>query len=87
MIPDTQAVETGYLAHHPHQGISLSEAGWKEKWFVFVLRRMLLSFLVILSEKEMANHSSILSEKSHGQRSLVVYSPWVSKELDRTEAI
>ena len=85
MIPDTQAVETGYLAHHPHQGISLSEAGWKEKWFVFVLRRMLLSFLVILSEKEMANHSSILSEKSHGQRSLEGYILWFHKKSDMTE--
>ena len=27
-------------------------------------------------EKEMATHSSILVWKSHGQRSLVVYSPW-----------
>ena len=27
-------------------------------------------------EKEMATHSSILAWKSHGQRSLVVYSPW-----------
>ena len=27
-------------------------------------------------EKEMAAHSSILAGKSHGQRSLVGYSPW-----------
>ena len=27
-------------------------------------------------EKEMATHSSILAGKSHGQRSLVRYSPW-----------
>ena len=27
-------------------------------------------------EKEMATHSSILVGKSHGQRSLVGYSPW-----------
>ena len=33
----------------------------------------------------MATHSSILPEKSHGQKSLVGYSPWGSRELDRTE--
>ena len=36
-------------------------------------------------EKEMATHSSILGE-SHGQRSLVGYSPKSRKELDMTEA-
>ena len=36
-------------------------------------------------EKEMATHSSILPRKSHGQRSLVSYSPWGRKELDTTE--
>ena len=35
-------------------------------------------------EKEMATHSSILAWKSHGQRSLVVYSAWGRKELDMT---
>ena len=35
-------------------------------------------------EKEMAPHSSIF-EKSHGQRSLVAYSPWGCKESDMTE--
>ena len=39
-----------------------------------------------LLEKEMATHSSILAwKKSHGQRSLVGYSPWGHKETDRTE--
>ena len=33
----------------------------------------------------MATPSSILPGKSHGQRSLVGYSPWGSKELDLTE--
>ena len=34
-------------------------------------------------EKEMATYSSILArKKSHGQRSLVGYSPWDSKESD-----
>ena len=33
--------------------------------------------------KEMATHSS--TGKSHGQRSLVVYSPWGCKESDRTK--
>ena len=38
------------------------------------------------SEKEMAAHSSILPGKSHGQRSLVDYSPWGHEESDMTEA-
>ena len=33
-------------------------------------------------EEEMATHSSILAEITRGQRSLVGYSPWGSKELD-----
>ena len=36
-------------------------------------------------EKEMATHSSILAWKSHGQRSLVGYSPWGLKESYMTE--
>ena len=36
-------------------------------------------------EKEMATQSSILSGKSHGQRSLVGYSPLGRKESDTTE--
>ena len=36
-------------------------------------------------EKEMATHCSILAGKSHGQKSLVGYSPWGCKELDTTE--
>ena len=35
--------------------------------------------------KEMATHSSILPRKSHGQRSLVGYSPGGPKDLDMTE--
>ena len=38
-------------------------------------------------EKEMASHSSILSGKSLGQRSLVAYSPWGHKESDMTEQV
>ena len=38
-------------------------------------------------EKEMATHSSILARKSHGQRSLVGYSPWGPKELDTAEQL
>ena len=38
-------------------------------------------------EKEMATHSSILSGKSLGQRSLVAYSPWGHKESDMTERL
>ena len=33
-------------------------------------------------EEEMATHSSILAWRSHGQRSLVGYSPGGCKELD-----
>ena len=32
-------------------------------------------------KKEMATHSSILAGKSHGQRSLVGYSPWGLKRV------
>ena len=35
-------------------------------------------------EEEMATHSVFLPGKSHGQRSLVGYSPWGHKELDMT---
>ena len=38
-------------------------------------------------EKEMATHSGILLEQSHGQRSLEGYSPWGLKELDMTEQL
>ena len=35
-------------------------------------------------EKGMATHSSFLLGDVHGQRSLVGYSPWGRKELDKT---
>ena len=38
-------------------------------------------------EKEMATHSSTTAWKTHGQRSLVGYSPWGCKELDTTERL
>ena len=38
-------------------------------------------------EKGMATHSSILAGEFHGQRSLVSYSPWGSKESDTTECL
>ena len=38
-------------------------------------------------EKEMATHSGILAWETHGQRSLVGYSPWGRKELDTTERL
>ena len=38
-------------------------------------------------EKEMATHSSILAGESHGQKSLVGYSPWDRKESDMTERL
>ena len=36
-------------------------------------------------DKEMATHSNTLSGESHGQRSLVGYSPWGHKKLDMSE--
>ena len=36
-------------------------------------------------EKRMTTHSSILTGKSHGQRSLAGYSAWGHKESDTTE--
>ena len=38
-------------------------------------------------EKDMATHSSILTWKMPGQRSLVGYSPWGRKELETTESL
>ena len=35
----------------------------------------------------MATHSSILAGESHGQRSLVGYSPWSRKERNTTEPL
>ena len=36
-------------------------------------------------EEEIATHPVFLPGKSHGQRSLVGYSPWDRKELDTTK--
>ena len=38
-------------------------------------------------EKKMGTNSSILAGKSHGQRSLVGYSPWGRKESNSTEQL
>ena len=38
-------------------------------------------------EKEMAIHSTTLPGKFHGRRSLIGYSPWGCKELDKTERL
>ena len=38
-------------------------------------------------EEEMATHPSTLAGESHGQRSLVGYSPWSRKEWDMTEPL
>ena len=38
-------------------------------------------------EKGMATHSVFLPGESHGQRSLVGYSPWGRKESDTTEQL
>ena len=52
---------------------------------LFCVWLILDSEFLIFMEKEMATHSSILSGKSHGWRSLVDYSPWSRKESDTTE--
>ena len=39
-----------------------------------------------LEEEGMATHSSILAWRTHGDRSLVGYSPWGCRESDTTEA-
>ena len=38
-------------------------------------------------EEEMITHSRFLPGASHGQRSLVGYSPWDRKELDMTKQL
>ena len=38
-------------------------------------------------EEEMATHSSVLARESHGQRSLVGYSPWGRTESHTTEQL
>ena len=38
-------------------------------------------------EEEVSTHSSILAWETHGQRSLVGYSPWDRRELDMTEQL
>ena len=38
-------------------------------------------------EEGLETHSSILPGESHGQRSLVGYSPWSHKESDMTEEL
>ena len=38
-------------------------------------------------EQKMATHSRTLAWKSHGQRSLVAYSPWDRKQSDTTEQL
>ena len=38
-------------------------------------------------EKEIKTHSSILAQKSHGQRSLAGSSPWGHKQLDMIEQL
>ena len=40
-----------------------------------------------IEKKEMATQSVFLPGKSHGQRSLVGYSPWGCKESDMTEQL
>ena len=42
-------------------------------------------FLVIFWRREWQSTPVFLPGKSHGQRSLVGYSPWGCKELDMTE--
>ena len=50
----------------------------QEKWVQSLGRENLL-------EEGMATHSVFLPGESHGQRSLVGYSPWSHEESDMTE--
>ena len=38
-------------------------------------------------EKKMATHSNVSPRESHGQKSLVGYSPWGCKESDMTQRL
>ena len=52
----------------------------RENWIQFLSQEDPL-------EKEMATHSSILSWRIHGKRSLVGYCLWGCKELERSEQL
>jgi len=49
--------------------------------FIFVISSLLIKAM----EKEITAHSSTFPAESHGQRSLVGYSPWGCKKSDTTE--
>ena len=71
-------------------GHQLAIACLERPWSSGSLLLFFLFFLyltLVLLEKAMATHFSILAWRIHGQRSLVGYSPWGRKELDTTERL
>ena len=74
--------ETGYHLGFPSDSV-VKESAWNSG-DVEKTRVQFLDWEDPLG-KEMTTHSSILAEKSHGQRSLAGYSSWGFKELDTTE--
>ena len=60
-----------------------------ENCSVFLSQHLVIykAYLITLTEKAMAPHSSTLAWKIHGQRSLVGCSPWGREELDMTERL
>ena len=61
-----------------------------ENFFFFAIAQPCVTWVPSLGqedplEEDMATHSVWLPRESHGQRSLVGYSPWSCKESDTTE--
>ena len=74
-----------HASFNPGQGMEFLVATLKNSPAIQEVQVQALSWEDPL-EKEMAAHLVFLPGKSHEQRSLVGYSPWGQKELDRTEA-
>ena len=57
----------------------------QREWVLFLSQGLFYTCGLWSVRKEMATHPSILPGKSHGQWSLVGYSPWGRRESDTTE--
>ena len=75
------AVRNGPLGFHPPRMVPLGSSGGSVVKICLPTQETQVRSLGREDplEKEMATHSSILAGKSHGQRSLAVYSSWVVK--------